>query len=90
MLQSEAWLDYLPEAVRDCFRAAPLHTLDTGERAILYRLRAMSDAEYEALPYGSEGLWRKLMRAAREEATLEAVVSAVKSSATPAPGLIGW
>ena len=79
MLQSEAWLDYLPEAVRDCFRAAPLHTLDTGERAILYRLRAMSDAEYEALPYGSEGLWRKLMRAAREEATLEAVVSAVKS-----------
>ena len=39
----------------------------------------MTDAEFESLPYGSEGLWRKLMHAARSEATLEAVASAVKS-----------
>ena len=79
MLQSGAWLDYLPETVRDCFRAAPLHSLEAGERAMLYRLRAMSDGEFEALPYGSEGLWRKLMRACREADTLEAIVTAVKS-----------
>ena len=79
MLQSGAWLDYLPETVRDCFRAAPLHSLEAGKRAILYRLRTMSDGEFEALPYGSEGLWRKLMHAAREEATLESIVTSVKS-----------
>ena len=36
------------------------HTVKAGERAILARLRTMTDAEFEALPYGSEGLWRKL------------------------------
>ena len=79
MLQSGAWLQYLPQAVRDCFRDAPLHTLEAGERAILYRLRTMSDSEFEALPYGSEGLWRKLMKACRQESTLDAIVTSVKS-----------
>ena len=39
----------------------------------------MSDEKFEALPYGSEGLWRKLMRAARSRATLEEVIDATKS-----------
>jgi predicted nucleotidyltransferase len=39
----------------------------------------MTDAEFEALPYGSEGLWRKLMHAARSQATLEDVLTATKS-----------
>jgi predicted nucleotidyltransferase len=39
----------------------------------------MRDEEFEALPYGSEGLWRKLMHAARQEATLEDVIAATKS-----------
>ena len=79
MLQSGAWLDYLPQAVRDCFRDASLHTLGAGERAILHRLRTMSEEEFETLPYGSEGLWRKLMKACRQEATLDAIVTSVKS-----------
>ena len=79
MLQSGAWLDYLPQAVRDCFRDASLHTLESGERAILHRLRTMSEEEFETLPYGSEGLWRKLMKACRQEATLDAIVTSVKS-----------
>lgn len=79
MLQSGAWLDYLPQAVRDCFRDASLHTLEAGERAILHRLRTMSEEEFETLPYGSEGLWRKLMKACRQEATLDAIVTSVKS-----------
>ena len=33
-----------------------------GEKAILYRLRTMENEEFEALPYGSEGLWRRLMQ----------------------------
>lgn len=70
---------YLPEEAAPLFSEAPLHTLQDGERAVLARLRTMTDAEFEVLPFGSEGLWRKLMHAARKEATLEAVASAVKS-----------
>lgn len=79
MLQSGAWLDYIPAEAQPCFENAALHTLAAGERAVLARLRTMSDEEFEALPYGSEGLWRKLMHAARKEATLEDILTAVKS-----------
>jgi predicted nucleotidyltransferase len=39
----------------------------------------MNDQRFEALPYGSEGLWRKLMHAARQEASLEDIIAATKS-----------
>jgi hypothetical protein len=39
----------------------------------------MEDHEFEALPYGSEGLWRKFMHACREKATLEEIITATKS-----------
>ena len=79
MLSSGAWLDYVPEEVRDGFRDAQLHTMAAGERAVLAKLRTMTDGDFEALPYGSEGLWRKLMHACREFATLEEILSEVKS-----------
>ena len=73
------WKIYVPAPAYDCFENAPVHILSVGEQAILYRLRTMTDAEYEALPYGSEGLWRKLMHAARKESTLEKVLETTKS-----------
>ena len=76
---SERWQDYVPREAVSCFEEAALHTIAAGERAILYRLRSMTDKEFEQLPYGSEGLWRKLMHAAREQATLEDILTAVKS-----------
>lgn len=79
MVESGVWLDYVPEEVRDCFREAKIHTLAHGERAILSKLRTMTDAEFEAVPFGSEGLWRKLMHNARRFANLEDVVTATKS-----------
>ena len=79
MLQSGMWLDYVPEEVRECFRGATLHTLESGERMILAKLRTMTDAEFEVIPYGSEGLWRKLMHNARRFANLEDVITATKS-----------
>ena len=79
MLSSSVWLDYVPEQTRELFRSATLHTRSTGERAILAKLRTMCDEEFEALPYGSEGLWRKLMHACRKENTLEDILTAVKS-----------
>ena len=79
MLQSGMWLDYVPAEARDGFREAGLHTLQAGERAVLSRLRTMTDQEFEAIPFGSEGLWRKLMHNARRFAKLEDVITATKS-----------
>ena len=70
---------YLPEAAGQVFAGTPIHTLEAGERAVLGKLRTMSEAEFEALPFGTEGLWRKLMRESRSQATLEDIASAVKS-----------
>lgn len=75
----ENWADYVPPAAEAAFRYAPIHTRETGERAILSRLRTMSDDDFAALPYGSEGLWRKLMHASRRCGSLEDVIAATKS-----------
>ena len=79
MTQKANWKAYIPVEAAPCFEAATLHSLAFGEKSILYRLRTMEDAEFEALPYGSEGLWRKFMHAAREKATVEEILTAVKS-----------
>ena len=71
------WLPYTPAA--DSLQNAAVHTLHTGENAIVYRLKTMTDEEYEQLPYGSEGLWRKLMKNARSLSALEDILTATKS-----------
>jgi predicted nucleotidyltransferase len=73
------WLSYVPAVAHSCFENAEAHTLAAGERAILARLRTMTDEEFELLPYGSEGLWRKLMHASRQYASLEQIAAATKS-----------
>lgn len=77
--KGQDWLSYVPEEAQCAFENAAVHTLSYGEKAILAKLRTMTDAEFEALPFGSEGLWRKLMHAARKEATLEDIIAATKS-----------
>ena len=79
MHSGEVWEPYIPEKAGDCFRQARLHSLEAVERAVLGRLWTMTDEEFEALPYGSEGLWRKFMHASRSFATLEEIISATKS-----------
>ena len=79
MGQQADWQAYIPQEAVSCFADAPRHTLAQGEKAILCRLRTMTDEEFEALPYGSEGLWRKFMHAARKERTVEEILTAVKS-----------
>ena len=79
MLIAHNWKSCVPKTARPVFENAPLHTIAAGERAVLVKLRTMTDAEFEALPYGSEGLWRKFMHACRSEATLEAIIAATKS-----------
>ncbi len=79
LLCGKNWQDFVPKEAESLFGSASLHSLGFGEKAILGKLRTMSDAEFEALPGNSEGLWRKLMHAARECATLEEIATSVKS-----------
>ena len=79
MTVGSPWEDLVPEAARQLFRGASLHSPEIGERAILARLRTMGDEEFQALPYGSEGLWRKLMHEGRRQSSLEDIATAVKS-----------
>ena len=71
------WTPYVPNP--EIFRGAALHTLEAGERAVLAKLRSMDEAEFEALPYGSEGLWRKFQTACERERTIEDILEAAKS-----------
>lgn len=78
LIQSgEDWSSYVPNPA--ITQSCSAHALEKGEKAILARLRTMTDEEFEALPYGSEGLWRKLMHASRENASLEEIIAATKS-----------
>ena len=81
MLSGGPWQDYVPEA--SVLSQGVLHTLEQGEKAILARLRTMTDEEFESLPYGSEGLWRKLMHNARKGSSLAEILDAVKSKRYP-------
>lgn len=79
MLESGAWLDYIPGEARGVFQNASIHTLQQGEKAILARLRSMTEEDYENIPHGSEGLWRKFMHAVRNYATVEQILENTKS-----------
>ncbi len=56
-----------------------LHALEYGERAMLSVLRTLPDAAFEAMPFGSEGLWSRVRRACRRENSLEAICLSCKS-----------
>lgn len=75
----EDWEGFVPEAAMEVFKTAQRYSLKAGERAWLARLRAMTEEEFSQLPFGTEGLWRKVMGAVRSQAALEDIVSAVKS-----------
>ncbi len=78
-----AWQNCVPKELQALYETAPIHEITCGERAMLYRLRTLTDGEFEALPYGSEGLWRRLMHASRSCATLEEILTTVKTRRYP-------
>ena len=79
MLAGQPWAEFVPEEAVSVFEGAPLHSLEAGQRAMLAKLRTMTDEEFEALPFGSEGLWRKFMHACRSENTMDEILAATKS-----------
>ena len=73
------WRPFVPPAAVPLYTGVPLHTMEAGERAVLALVRTLPEEAFEALPDGSEGLWRKLMAACRREPGVEAIAAAVKS-----------
>jgi len=51
----------------------------TCERAILARLRSMTEADFAALDSGGEGMYRRLFAASRTAASLDGLLSAAKT-----------
>lgn len=79
LLSGSDWEQAVPANTVPLLRDAPLHSLEAGERAILTRLRTMTEEDFYRLPYGSEGLWRKLMKASRCQNDLSSIIEATKS-----------
>ena len=73
--RGEPIAELVPPEAAACFSGAAAHDLRFGERAMLARLRAMGDAEWEAVPFGSEGLWSKVMKNARSAQSVEEIIS---------------
>ena len=79
---------YLPPAARklpgQCRAAGrgPVTMADL-EAAVLSRLRLLREEDFCALPDATEGLGNRLHRAVRQEATVEGILSAVKTKRYP-------
>lgn len=77
------WLRLVPEAAAAIYGGAVRYEMRYGERAVLARLRAMTQEEWMHVPFGSEGLWSKVRRAVQTESTVEQVLCAAKSKRYP-------
>ncbi len=74
-----SWRQAVPPRLVPLYQAGTIHTLGAGERAVLSRLRAMSAQEFAALPFGSEGLWSKLMKSCRAGQSVAQILELTKS-----------
>ncbi len=79
----EDWEGYVPHEAWQLFQAAPRYTVEAGERAWLCALRFLEEGDFETLPYGSEGLWRKVMEACRTQGSLAEILEHAKSKRYP-------
>ena len=79
MGEGNTWQPAIPACLHPLYKNAPFHSLETGERAILARVRTLPDENYRALPFGAEGLWSKLMKNCRSCGTVEEILEATKS-----------
>ena len=79
---------YLPAAVRS-FPAEQMAvgrgpvTMGSLEQAVMSRLRLLREEDFCALPDASEGLGNRFYKAVRSEATVEGILSAVKTKRYP-------
>ena len=80
---NEPWQTLVPPQTAALLENAAWYRMDFGERAVLARLRSLSERDWAACAHGSEGLWSKAMKAARSLPDLAAIEQAVKSKRYP-------
>lgn len=74
---------YIPAAANEVLRGVEPMLLEKLEQAYMARLRMLPEAAFDALPDATEGLGRRIYKAVRTEANVEAVLSAVKTKRYP-------
>jgi len=77
--QTADFLRYVPEETRSCYEDQPQYRREYGEKAMLARLRTLTEEEFSRVPYGSEGLWSKVMRECRSGGSVEEILQGAKS-----------
>lgn len=77
------WDRYMPREAVPILQDAAWYDISYGERAMLAVLRSLTDAQWESCGHGSEGLWSKVMKAARSQPDLESIITASKSKRYP-------
>ena len=83
LLSGEDLSPFAPQTAMEAYRSARQYALSSGELAMLAGLRLLSDEAWQQTAHGSEGLWSKAMKAAREKGSLEEIIGAVKSRRYP-------
>ena len=83
LLSGEDLSPFAPQTAMEAYRSARPYALSSGELAMLAGLRLLSDEAWQQTAHGSEGLWSKAMKAAREKGSLEEIIGAVKSRRYP-------
>ena len=77
------WRQLVPQTAAAVYADAARYSMRAGERAVLARLRGLTQEEWARVPFGSEGLWSKVWRAVQTEGSVEAILCAAKSKRYP-------
>lgn len=74
---------YIPAAAGEVLRGVEPMQMEKLEQAYMARLRMLPEEAFDKLPDATEGLGRRIYKAVRTQASVEAVLSAVKTKRYP-------
>ena len=74
---------FVPADAAEQYTGAPIARLEAGERAVLARLRGLTQQQYAALPDLSEGIERRLQKAVASASSVEEILTAAKTKRYP-------
>ena len=80
---NEDWRPLVPAAAAALYADAPRYTMQAGERAVLARLRGLTQHKWQSVPFGSEGLWSKVYRAVQTQTSVDGIIDASVSRRYP-------